>query len=224
MHKTVLIVAGGSGLRMNSNIPKQFLSIKNLPVLMHTINKFRSFNETIEIRLVLPQIQIPYWKELCAKHEFNVKHQIFHGGENRFLSVKNGLVGIQNEGLIAIHDGVRPLVSTQTIQKCFDTAENSGTAIPVIDVVETLREQRQKKSFTVNRSNYKIVQTPQVFKNQIILKAYQQPFDESFTDDASVVESIGYSITMVEGNIENIKITRPIDLKIAETIMSSFPG
>jgi 2-C-methyl-D-erythritol 4-phosphate cytidylyltransferase len=221
MHQTVLIVAGGSGLRMNNNIPKQFLLIKDRPVLMHTINKFKIYSESIEVRLVLPHAQIPYWKELCNKYQFTVQHQIFHGGDNRFLSVKNGLSGIQNEGLIAIHDGVRPLVSKDTIQKCFETAQKTGTAIPVIDVVETLREQRLEMSYTVNRSNFKIVQTPQVFNNQVITKAYQQPYKESFTDDASVVESIGHPISMVEGNSENIKITRPIDLTIAEAIMNS---
>lgn len=223
MHQSVLIVAGGSGLRMNSNIPKQFLLIRNMPILMHTIIKFKTYNESIDVRIVIPEAQISFWKDLCLKYHFKIKHQIISGGENRFHSVKNGLSSIQEDGLIAIHDGVRPLVSKNTIQRCFSAAEKSGAAIPVVDVIDTLREQKAGNSYTVNRANYKIVQTPQVFKNQIILKAYEQDFCESFTDDASVVESMGTQITMVDGNVENIKITKPTDIKIAEAIMDSSP-
>ncbi len=217
MHQTVLIVAGGIGSRMNSSVPKQFLLLKGLPILFHTIKRFLKFDNKIDIRLVLPGSQVDLWKELCRTYNFQVKHQLFSGGKNRFQSVKNGLHGLQSNGLVAVHDGVRPLVSIDTIQRCFHAAEKNGAAVPVVDVVETLREIREKHSVTVNREKFKIVQTPQVFINQILLESYNQSDTESFTDDASVVESAGHPITLIEGNIENIKITKPSDILVAES-------
>jgi 2-C-methyl-D-erythritol 4-phosphate cytidylyltransferase len=220
MQKTVIIVAGGSGIRMNSEIPKQFIEIKGKPILMHTILRFFEYDKNISIRLVLPENQIDNWKMLCRKHSFSVYHEIFPGGITRFHSVKNGLNGISNDGLIAIHDGVRPLVDTETINKCFQVAEEYGAAIPVTDLQETIRKTDGDYSFTVDRKTFKLVQTPQVFDAQFILEAYNQKFDESFTDDASVFESTGKLVMLVEGNKENIKITTPVDLRIAQTLIN----
>ncbi len=219
MQQTAIIVAGGSGSRMKSDTPKQFLLIRGLPILMHTMLKFKKYNPNIEIRLVLPESQIDYWKQLCTKYKFILEHQIFKGGITRFQSVKNGLKDIGYGKLIAVHDGVRPLVSKDTISRCFKAAEEYGAAIPVIDVHETLREVHNDYSMTVNRTNYKLVQTPQVFDAELLLEAYEQDYDESFTDDASVVESNKRIVKLVEGNRENIKITTPEDLKIAEVLM-----
>lgn len=220
MYQTVLFVAGGSGTRMKSTTPKQFLEISGIPVLMHTIKRFLEFNATIKVRIVLPESMFDFWETLCRKHNFVVKHTIYPGGETRFHSVKNGLNDLSPEGLTGIHDGVRPLVSIDTIRRCFKEAETSGAAIPVVDVIETLRETRGEKSFTVDRNKFKLVQTPQVFNNQLLIKAYKQDFSESFTDDASVVESLGHPVILVEGNRENIKITNPLDIKLAETLYS----
>jgi 2-C-methyl-D-erythritol 4-phosphate cytidylyltransferase len=220
MQQTVLFVAGGSGTRMKSTIPKQFLEISGLPVLMHTIKRFLEFNATINIRIVLPEPMFDFWEKLCTKHNFEVKHTLYPGGKNRFQSVKNGLNDLCPKGLTGIHDGVRPLVSIETIRRCFKEAETSGAAIPVVDVIETLRETQGEKSVTVDRNKFKLVQTPQVFHNQLLIKAYQQNFSESFTDDASVVESLGHPVSLVEGNRENIKITNPLDIKLAETLYS----
>jgi 2-C-methyl-D-erythritol 4-phosphate cytidylyltransferase len=222
MQKTVLIVAGGSGTRMNSDIPKQFIEINNLPVLMHTINCFIEYDKNILVRLVLPQNQMDFWKALCLKFDFSVNHEIFTGGLTRFHSVKNGLQGLSCDGLIAIHDGVRPLVDMETIKRCFMTAEEYGAAIPVIDVQETIRKVEGDYSYTVDRNSFKLVQTPQVFDAQLLLEAYKQEFDESFTDDASVVESTGKLVMLVEGNRQNIKITTPADLKIAQALLKNL--
>lgn len=219
MQQTAIIVAGGSGTRMKADTPKQFLTIKGLPILMHTLIKFKDFYPDIELRVVLPESQINYWEELCSLHKFTLNHQIFKGGITRFQSVKNGLKDIGYKKLIAIHDGVRPLVSKDTISRCFKAAEEYGAAIPVIDVHETIRKIHGDYSLTVDRNSYKLVQTPQVFDAEILLEAYEQDYDESFTDDASVVESNEKLVMLVEGNRENIKITTPDDLKIAEALM-----
>jgi 2-C-methyl-D-erythritol 4-phosphate cytidylyltransferase len=219
MQKTVLIVAGGSGTRMNSSVPKQFLEINRLPILMHTINCFYNYDEHIAIRLVIPQHHIDFWKALCIKYSFNLPLELFIGGITRFHSVKNGLQGISADGLIAIHDGVRPLVDSETINRCFKAAEEYGAAVPVVDVHETIRKINGDYSTTVDRTHYRLVQTPQVFDAQVLTDAYKQSFDESFTDDASVVESTGKLVMLVDGNRENIKITTPADLLIAEALM-----
>lgn len=223
MHKYAIIVAGGKGERMGENIPKQFLELAGKPILMHTIEKFYNTFPELKIILALPKNQIDFWGELCFKYSFNkIPYQIVVGGKNRFDSVKNALSLIKESGIVAIHDGVRPLVSSRTIINCFKQAELSGTAVPVVDVVDSLRliSKQENTNKAVARSCYKSVQTPQCFKSEIILKAYHQNFDESFTDDASVVEKLGYPINLVEGNIENIKITSPIDIIVAETLMS----
>lgn len=221
-----IIVAGGKGLRMGGEIPKQFIPVAGKPILMHTLEKFQRFGESIadtgglEIILVLPKEQQEYWAELCTKYSFKVSHTVVNGGETRFHSVQNGLKTIPDnaEGVVGIHDGVRPFVSLDVIKRCYEEARMKKAVIPVMPVTDTLRDVTQGKN--VYRENYKIVQTPQTFNIQLLKKANRQPYSEAFTDDASVVEAIGQEVTMVEGNRENIKITTPFDLKIADVINS----
>jgi 2-C-methyl-D-erythritol 4-phosphate cytidylyltransferase len=217
--ETVIIVAGGKGERMQTAIPKQFIEIKNKPVLMHTIEIFLHYNSKINVIVVLPENQIENWRELCKKHAFTPVHKVVSGGNTRFQSVKNGLKHVGNDGIIAVHDGVRPLASRLTLEKCFKEAGLAGAAIPVIDAVESIRQIDEQGSCSVDRAKYKLVQTPQVFNAAIIQKAYLQNYTSLFTDDASVVEHDGVKINLVEGNRENIKITTPFDLKIAEALL-----
>jgi 2-C-methyl-D-erythritol 4-phosphate cytidylyltransferase len=205
MEKIVLIVAGGKGNRMSSTIPKQFMVIAGLPILMHTIKKFWFFENTMRIIVVLPEEHIKYWKKLCREYRFKIKHTIRKGGETRYHSVKSGLRGIKPGYLVAIHDGVRPLVSRNTIKRCFAKAAKTGAAIPVIDTGESIRFVEGSHNRTADRTKYKIVQTPQVFKSELLIKAFRKPFKDTFTDDAAVVENIGHAISLVEGNPENIK-------------------
>jgi len=217
-----LIVAGGSGNRMNSAGPKQFLLLNGLPVLMHTLNRFYQYDSSIEMVLVLPSQQFTTWEELCKQHNFTLPHTLVAGGAVRFESVKNGLDSISGEGLIAIHDGVRPLVSFETLDRCFETALQEGNALPVLPIVESLRKTEGKLNFPVDRSLYFSVQTPQTFWLSQIKKAYEQSFDPAYTDDAMVLERMGQTIHLVQGNHENIKITYPKDLTIAETLMKQW--
>ena len=220
MKKTVIIVAGGSGSRMQSAIPKQFLLLKNKPLLMHTLSVFSSYDPDINLILVIPADQENYWKELCNKYTFTIKHKIVHGGNNRFESVKNGLAETREEGLVAIHDGVRPLVALQTIERCFHTAAAKGNAIPVIPPVDSVRQKlADGSSIMLDRTKLVLIQTPQVFEATLIKGAYEQPFRNDFTDDASVVENTGIKIHLVQGNSENIKITNPHDLAVAEMLI-----
>ncbi|NLI72583.1 MAG: 2-C-methyl-D-erythritol 4-phosphate cytidylyltransferase [Bacteroidales bacterium] len=221
--KTAIIVAGGKGKRMNTEIPKQFLELNGKPILIHTLEKFHQFSNEIELILVLPSTQIDLWRKLCKKHQFFIKHKIVKGGSSRFHSVKNGLSAVKNSnGLIAIHDGVRPLVDIETIKRSFDGANEFGASIPVIDVVDSIRKVSGNENEAVDRNVIKLVQTPQVFRSKIILKSYEQPYRKHFTDDASVVESAGYSVKLVEGNRENIKITHMQDLQLAEILLKQI--
>ena len=225
----IIIVAGGKGLRMGSDIPKQFLPIGGKPVLMRTIERFREYSEDLQIILVLPEAQQDYWRQLCEDYHFDVTYQLANGGQTRFHSVQNGLALIPDdaEGVVGVHDGVRPFPSIEVIHNCYETARTQKAVIPVIPVVETVRKLDLTKcqtlceveSITVPRDEYRLVQTPQTFDIQLLKAANRQPYNEGFTDDASVVESYGHQITLVEGNRENIKITTPYDLKIAECIM-----
>lgn len=214
-----IIVAGGSGKRMGKDIPKQFIEVAGKPILMHTIKRFVEADTTIQLILVLPDNQHEYWNELIKKYNFTIKHKLTRGGDERFYSVLNGLQNVPLNSIVAIHDGVRPLVSAKTIIDCFSTAEEKGAVIPVISATESIRKVDGDKNSAVNRSDYFMVQTPQVFKSEILIEAYKQVYNSSFTDDASVVEKFGHSIHLVEGNVENIKITRPVDLKIAEVLL-----
>ncbi len=219
MNRHVIIVAGGKGLRMGGEIPKQFLPIGGRPVLMRTLETFYSFDSSIHIILVLPVSQQAYWKELCEVYHFTLPHDIADGGETRFHSVKNGLVYVKGEGLVGVHDGVRPFVSREVIAGCYGEAQSRKAVIPVIDVVETVRHITESGSETVPRNNYKLVQTPQVFDIQLLKDAYNQEYTDAFTDDASVVEAMGKEVYLVQGNRENIKLTTPFDLKIAEVLI-----
>jgi len=212
-------MAGGKGLRMNAPLPKQFLEINGKPVIMHTIEAFYNFNPQISIIVVLPSDQIEFWQQLCKKHAFVIHHKIAQGGETRFQSVKNGLKLVDIPSLVAVHDAVRPLVSPETIVRCFEKAEQSGAVIPVVELVDSIREVNDDDSISVNREKYRMVQTPQVFDGEILLNAYQQEYNLLFTDDASVVESEGVKIHLVDGNRENIKITTQMDLIFAEMII-----
>ena len=242
----IIIVAGGKGLRMGSDIPKQFLPIGGKPVLMRTLERFRAYSSALQIILVLPEAQQDYWRQLCEEYHFDVEHQIANGGQTRFHSVQNGLALVPDdaEGVVGVHDGVRPFPSIEVIRNCYETARTAKAVIPVIPVVETVRHLEGDKSVTVPRGDYRLVQTPQTFDIQLLKAAYKraqnqvnlssaereqarpevkaanrQPYNDGFTDDASVVESYGYAITLVEGNRENIKITTPYDLKIAEVLI-----
>ncbi|MBQ8046734.1 MAG: 2-C-methyl-D-erythritol 4-phosphate cytidylyltransferase [Prevotella sp.] len=245
-----IIVAGGKGLRMGSELPKQFLPVGGKPVLMHTIERFLSFDREMKVILVLPREQQDFWHELCRKHRFEAPHRVVDGGPTRFHSSMNGLDAIADheEGLVGIHDGVRPFPSLDTISRCYQAAEQAGAAIPVMPVVDTLRKVSRTegpespaaqteafpaepspgpdasapiRSVTVPRSSYRIVQTPQVFDIQLIKNAFRQASKgstEAFTDDASVAEAAGISVRLVEGNRENIKLTTPFDMRLAELL------
>lgn len=216
-----LIVAGGKGLRMGSELPKQFLPIGGKPVLMRTIEAFYAYNSEIQIILVLPCSQQPYWADLCREHHFSVPHHVADGGETRFHSVKNGLAFVTTPGLVGVHDGVRPFVAGEVIARCYTLAAEKKAVVPVIDVVETVRHLEGGESVTVNRDEYKLVQTPQVFDADLLKQAYEQPYTADFTDDASVVEALGSPVFLTAGNRENIKITTPFDLKIATALLGS---
>ena len=239
----VIIVAGGKGLRMGSDVPKQFLPIGGKPVLMRTIERFREYSADMQIILVLPEAQQNYWKELCKEYHFPLpattpipqqkgagggSYLLANGGQTRFHSVQNGLALIPDdaEGVVGVHDGVRPFPSIEVIRNSFETAREKKAVIPVIPVVETVRKLDLTKcqtlceveSVTVPRDEYRLVQTPQTFDIQLLKASNRQPYNDGFTDDASVVESYGHAITLVEGNRENIKITTPYDIVVAEAL------
>lgn len=219
MKKNVIIVAGGKGLRMGNDLPKQFIPIGGKPVLMRTIEAFYRFDPDINIILVLPVSHQDYWKSLCEEYNFSIEHTIGNGGETRFHSVKNGLALVA-DGLVGVQDGVRPFGSVEMIKRCFDAAREYPAVIPVIDSTDSLREVvDEDKSRIVDRSKIRLVQTPQVFDVNVLKKAYQTDFKETFTDDASVVEAIGVDMYLVKGEVTNIKITTPLDLKIGELII-----
>jgi 2-C-methyl-D-erythritol 4-phosphate cytidylyltransferase len=229
----VIIVAGGKGLRMGSDIPKQFLPIGGKPVLMRTLERFREYSADLQIILVLPEAQQAYWHQLCEEYHFDVTYTLANGGQTRFHSVQNGLAKVPDdaEGVVGVHDGVRPFPAVEVIKNCFVTARTAKAVIPVIPVVETVRELTGTgtmssaqdsgvtvSSVTVPRDKYRLVQTPQTFDIQLLKAANRQPYNDGFTDDASVVESYGHAITLVEGNRENIKITTPYDIIVAEAL------
>ena len=220
MKRYAIIVAGGKGERMNSDLPKQFIALQGEPLIMHTIKVFYNYDPDIRFIVVLPTLQIGLWKRLCSQYDFQIDHQIVEGGVTRFNSVKNGLASIHEKCIIAVHDGVRPLVSPSTLDNCFTTAERYGTAIPVYAIVDSLRKIENNGNVAVDRTRYCTVQTPQAFQSSILQIAYNQNYEDRFTDDATVVESLGIELNLVEGNRDNIKITTPSDLRIAEILLS----
>lgn len=215
-----VIVAGGSGTRMRSAVPKQFLLLNSIPVLMHTINAFYQSKNTPQIIVVLPPESHEYWNLLCAEHNFTVPHQLVSGGETRFHSVRNGINVIDDEdAIIAIHDAVRPLVTKEIIDEAYDTAEQYGNAIVAIQSRDSVRQIRENRSQSLNRDEIYLIQTPQTFQASQLKKAYLQPYQENFTDDASVVEQTGVNINLISGSYQNIKITYPEDIAIAEFLL-----
>lgn len=219
--KSIIIVAGGKGLRMGSDLPKQFIPIKSKPVLMHTIESFYNYDSQIKIILVIPSSHQAYWQELCSEYRFTIPHIIANGGETRFHSVKNGLEYV-TEGLVGVQDGVRPFASTILIANCFFEAAKGQSVIPAIPSTDSLRQSTSDgKSKIIDRSKIMLVQTPQVFESATLKRAYDIDFNDTFTDDASVVEAMGQLITIIRGEESNIKITTPIDLKIGEMILDN---
>lgn len=219
LKKHIIIVAGGSGKRMQSNLPKQFHELNGMPLLMHSIKRFTAAIKDIDVIVVLADDQKKNWQALCEKHKFNISHRLVSGGKERYHSVKNALDLLSSDSIVGIHDGVRPLVSKDVIINTFQAAEEYKAAIPVIKVNESLRKIVGKDNVPVHRDDFRIVQTPQCFQSEIILKAYQQKYKPSFTDDASVVENSGHKIFLTKGNVENIKITTPKDMLFAEMLM-----
>lgn len=218
MKKYAIIVAGGSGTRMGTEMPKQFLRIHYKPILLHSLLKFSAIDKNIQIIVVLPENHISTWNKILKDESISVAHRIVAGGKERFDSVKNGLNLICEDGLVAIHDGVRPLVSEEVIKNCYHQAGLKGNAIPAVRVSESIREISIGKNQPVKREFFRLIQTPQTFRVSLIKKAYLQNYSNEFTDDATVLESIGESINLIEGNPENIKITTPDDLRIAKAL------
>lgn len=212
-------MAGGSGTRMGTEIPKQFLAVAGKPVLMHTVAKFFSADPAMSLIVVLPENQIEVWKKLCEAHKFEISHEVIHGGDTRFQSVKNGLTMVKGKGIVAVHDGVRPLVSSSLILKLIAVAAEKGNAVPCIPVSESVREISGSSNKPSDRNSLVLIQTPQCFDSHILKKAYLEPYRESFTDDASVAELMGEKINLVEGERDNIKITFPSDLDFAGRIL-----
>lgn len=220
MQKAAVIVGGGMGKRFGASIPKQFLLLKGKPVLMYSLEAFYACDTQTEIVLVLPKDYHNHWKTLCHDHHFTLPHKTVSGGEERFHSVKNGLQAVETQGVIAIHDAVRPLIKPAWLSHLFLVAEKQGNAVPACRAVESVRLKENQTTRAINRNNVFLIQTPQCFQKQILEKAYNQPRSELFTDDASVVEAAGYGIHLEEGDPRNIKITTPDDIAIAELFMT----
>lgn len=222
-----IIVAGGKGTRMGADVPKQFLPVAGVPVLMRTIRTFHDYDPTLAIIVVLPREQHDYWRTLCREYRFDVEHTVTDGGDTRFESSRHGLSLIPDDadGVVAIHDGVRPFVTREVIGRCFDAARREGAAIPVVPVVDTLRLVASPGAArNVLRSDYRVVQTPQTFRISLAKTAFARPYDAAFTDDASVIEAAGGRVAMVEGCRENIKLTTPFDLTVAEALAAGAEG
>lgn len=223
MKKYLIVVAGGKGVRMGGDMPKQFQLLCGKPVLMITLEHLHAIDPLMQLILVLPEEHIELWKDLCKEHSFAVPLLLTNGGSTRFHSVQNGLTQIDDleEALVGVHDGVRPFVSARVLEDCFREAWIHGAAVPMINIQDSLRHIVGVNGITevVPRDRYRLVQTPQVFKLSLLRRAYEQRFVESFTDDASVVEALGEQIVGVEGNSENIKLTTPFDLMVAKTLI-----
>ncbi len=225
MRMIAIIVAGGSGTRMGARLPKQFLTLCGEPILMRTIRAIvASGEEPMEVIVTLPADQFGLWQELCEQHGFSLPHRVVAGGPTRWHSVKNALDSIDDPatpGLIAVHDGVRPLVTAGVIARVLAAARRDGAATAVVPLNDSVRQLDGKSSHALERSLLRAVQTPQAFDARLLMEAYSQPFDPAFTDDASVVERMGHSITLVDGDPMNLKITRPMDLALAEYLLDN---
>jgi 2-C-methyl-D-erythritol 4-phosphate cytidylyltransferase len=219
MQRSTIIVAGGSGKRMGAAVPKQFLLLKGKPLLMWTIEVFHRFDAAMQLIVVLPQDHHATWQDLCAEHQFTIPHTLVCGGAERFHSTLEGLKALAHEGLVAVHDGVRPLVSTELIARCFAAADEHGAAIPVMPISSSVREVMQQGSKATDRSRLRAVQTPQCFRVELLYRAFELPYDPAFTDEATLVERLGVEVQLVEGEEHNIKVTTPFDMKVAEVVM-----
>lgn len=223
MERYMIIVAGGSGKRMGSDVPKQFLPINGKPILMRTIERIKQYDSNISIIIVLPENQISYWKLLCSEYAFNLPCTIAFGGKERFYSVKNALTYVPDDCLVGVHDGVRPFVSNETLDRLFEVAEKNSAVIPAIAPHESVRMDTGDSNSIIDRNIVKLIQTPQIFHSSLLKKAYSTDYKTMFTDDASVVEQVmGNKIKLVEGNRENIKITTTFDLMMAEVIYENY--
>ena len=221
MQKYAIIVAGGSGTRMKSDIPKQFIDIGGKPILMHTIEAYTNSFSALKLILVLPEIQVPFWRGLCEKHKFAIQHKIVHGGNSRFQSVKNGLNAISGNGIVAIHDGVRPFISTQIIKESFRVAAEKGNAVASVPLKDSIRYVENNENKVMDRNHFQLIQTPQTFQIQLIKKAFEAKEEAAFTDDASVLERLGEKINLIAGDYKNIKITTAEDLIMAKAILNA---
>jgi len=219
MQRSTIIVAGGSGKRLGGPVPKQFQTIKGRPLLMWTIEAFHDFDASMPLIVVLPAAHFDIWKALCMGHRFFLEHQVVAGGAQRFHSVKAGLDKIEENGLVAVHDGVRPAVSTDLIARCFAAAHEHGAAIPVVPVVPSIRETTADGSRALDRTKLLAVQTPQCFHADLLRKAFELPYDPAFTDEATLVERLGVKVSLVEGDEWNIKVTTPSDIRVAELLI-----
>ncbi|MBX2978388.1 MAG: 2-C-methyl-D-erythritol 4-phosphate cytidylyltransferase [Flavobacteriales bacterium] len=235
MQRSTIIVAGGSGKRMGAAVPKQFLLLKGRPLLMWTIESFQRFDPNMQLVVVLPKDHHATWQGLCAEHGFTVPHTLVSGGAERFHSTLEGLKAVEHDGLVAVHDGVRPLVSAALIARCFAASEEHGAAIPVVAISSSVRELTAegkstallspstplRESRAVDRSRLRAVQTPQCFRLPLLRRAFELPYDPAFTDEATLVERLGVDVHLVEGEEHNIKVTTPFDLKVAEVVMGA---
>lgn len=220
IQRHLIVVAGGTGSRMGMDLPKQFLLLRGRPILVHTLEQFHSWDPNLNIVVVLHPEFVDFWSDLCREHHLLVPHSTVAGGETRFHSVANGLARLQgDQGLVGVHDAVRPLVSHEVISRCFREAEKHGAAVPVVPVVDSLRRMHPDRSEVVDRSEYRKVQTPQCFQLEVLRSAFEQLYSKGFTDDASVVEAAGVKVSWVDGNVENVKITSPMDLAVAEALL-----
>jgi 2-C-methyl-D-erythritol 4-phosphate cytidylyltransferase len=221
MQKTVIIVAGGQGMRFSQELPKQFFYLRERPLLMHCIDLFRSYDREMQIIVGIQEKLMSYWESVCEQFQFDIPHILSPGGETRYHTVKKALPKVNPGNLVAIHDAVRPLLYKSTIEACFEAAEKFGASLPCVGIHDSIREITPEGSRRVSREDFRLVQTPQVFRYDILTRGYEQEYSDDYTDDASVVESAGYPVTLVEGNPENIKITTPEDLVYAEAIFDS---
>ena len=219
MDTYVLITAGGHGRRLNAAFPKQFIPVSGRTLLMRTIDVFHDFDPKMKIVLVIPEEYIPLWKDLCTEFDFQTEHQIVRGGSERFHSVQNGLHHIPSDSIVLIHDGVRPMVRPDTIERVIETTLKNGNAVPCVVPSQTVREIDGDNSKLLDRRKLRLIQTPQGFRSNLIKEAYNQEFQKIFTDDASVLESLGHKINLVDGNYSNIKVTHPADIKMVEALL-----
>ena len=222
MKRYAVIVAGGKGLRMGSDRPKQFLEIGGKPILRHTIERFLAFDPDIELIVVLPTAEKDWWRNYCRQTGFLDRYAMVSGGITRFHSVQNALKYVGDTGVVAVHDGVRPLVRRDLLERLFEAAENAPAVVPAVPVVESVRRMEGESSHPESRDGLMRVQTPQVFDAALLKSAYAQPFSPSFTDDASVVEAAGTPVRLVAGDRINLKITTPDDLSLASGLLTLF--